>query len=106
MAEAANSVHLTKLRTTIAFATRVRALQVATNAVKRRLQAEGLKLSEVTHRELRARAEQYLALHREELIASAALDVEQWRQRGVFGRPEGLNHLRFPCADIVHEMEA
>ena len=56
------------------------------NAAKRRLQAQGLRVSEFTHRELVLKAAEHLAQHREELIAAASVDVEQWRRKGVFGR--------------------
>jgi hypothetical protein len=74
------------LAQTLAIATNTRARQVAMNHAKRRVQAEGLRVSEFSRRELVVRAEAYLADHREELIASAKVDVEQWRQRGFFGR--------------------
>jgi len=53
---------------------------------KRRLQAQGLKVSHYPLRELRARAEAYLSDHREELIAEAKQTVERWRAEGFFGR--------------------
>ena len=85
MAEAQNSVHLTQLRTTLHFATLTRARQVAMNAAKHK-RAQGLSVSAFTHRELVLKAEEYLAQHREELIADAKADVELWRQRGIFGK--------------------
>jgi hypothetical protein len=56
------------------------------NHAKRRLQAEGLRVSEFSHAQLKVRAEAYFADHRAELLADARADVEQWRRRGVFGR--------------------
>ena len=85
MAEATQRLQQDKLRASMAFAARVRALQLATNEVKVQLQRQGLRLSQVTYRELRVSAEQYLADHREELFASAKVDVERWRLKGVFG---------------------
>jgi hypothetical protein len=58
---------------------------------KRRLQAQGLKVSHYPLRELRARAEAYLSDHREELIAEAKQTVERWRAEGFFGRRARLN---------------
>jgi hypothetical protein len=86
MAEATQRLEQDKLRASMAFAARVRALQLATNEVKAQLQRQGLRLSQVTYRELRVSAEQYLADHREELFASAKVDVERWRLNGVFGK--------------------
>jgi hypothetical protein len=90
MAEASNSVHLTNLRTRLHFAANTLALQAATKAIKARLQAEGLRQSQFLARELRARAEQYLADHREELLKDASATVEQWRQSGFFGKRAAL----------------
>jgi hypothetical protein len=70
----------------LAIATNTRARQVAMNAAKRRLQAEGLRVSAFTHRELAVKAEAYFADHRVELLAEAKADVEQWRRKGVFGK--------------------
>jgi hypothetical protein len=58
---------------------------------KRRLQAQGLKVSHYPLRELRARAEAYLSDHREELIAEVKQTVERWRAEGFFGRRARLN---------------
>ena len=77
---------LAQLRVTLAFAAHTRARQVAMNHAKRKLQAQGLSVSAFTHRELVLKAEEYLAQHREELIADAKADVELWRQRGIFAK--------------------
>ena len=66
MAEAANSVHQ-KLRASMAFAARVRALQVATNGVKAQLQRQGTRLSQVTYR----------------IVRTQALRVQSWAVAGV-----------------------
>ena len=86
MAEATNSVHLARLRASIALAVNVRARQVALNAAKDQLRRQGLRLSEFSARDLRIRAVEYLAANREELIAAAKADVERWRLAGFFGR--------------------
>lgn len=86
MAEANHTLQLTKLHASMTIATRTRALQVAMDHAKRRLQAQGLRVSQFSHRELVLRAEQYLAAHREELIADAKATVEQWAAEGVFGK--------------------
>jgi hypothetical protein len=43
----------------------------ATNAVKRQLQAQGVRLSEVSAKEIMVRAEAFFQAHRAELIAKA-----------------------------------
>jgi acyl-CoA reductase-like NAD-dependent aldehyde dehydrogenase len=82
MAEATNSVHLAKIRARLHFATITLARQAAIKATKRQLQAQGLKVSHFSRRDLVVRAEQYLAEHREELIAEAKEIVERWRVEG------------------------
>ena len=69
MAEATDSLHLAQLRTRLSIAARTRALQVALNLTKARLRAQGYRVSQFSHAELRAFAEAYLADHREELAA-------------------------------------
>ena len=86
MTEAADSLRLTQLRASMALATKARARQVALNAAKHRLCAQGLRVSSFSHRELVLKAEAYLTEHREELIADAKQTVERWRQEGFFGK--------------------
>lgn len=86
MAEATDSLRLTQLRARLHFATRTLVLQSAMKITKRNLQAQGLKVSHYPLRDLRVRAEQYLAEHREELIAEAKQIVERWRVEGFFGK--------------------
>jgi hypothetical protein len=86
MAEAQNSVQLTKLHTSMSLATNALALQRAIKAAKHQLSAQGLRPSHFSHRELVIRAEQYLAEHREELIAEAREIVERWQAEGFFGK--------------------
>jgi hypothetical protein len=114
MTEASQRLQQDKLRTTLHFATITRARQVAMNAAKRRLQVQGLRVSEFTHRELVLKAAEYLAQHRgganrRRFGGCGAMAT----QRGLrppctthksCTTPEGLNHLGFSCADIVHEM--
>ena len=52
MAEATNSVHLAKLRASMALATIVLARLSAIKATKRRLQAQGLKVNHFSRRDL------------------------------------------------------
>ena len=59
MAEATDSVHLTKLRTRLHHATITLALQAAMKITKHQLRAQGLKPMHMPHRELRVRAEAY-----------------------------------------------
>jgi hypothetical protein len=93
MAEATNSLQLQQLRSRLHRATRTPALQAAERAIKRKLQAQGLRLSQVRYVELRTRAEAYFVGHRAELIPEAAALVEQWRLNGFFGR-------RAQCANL------
>jgi hypothetical protein len=66
MAEANDSVQLTKLRASMSLATNTLALQRAIKAAKHQLSAQGLRPSHFSHRELVISAEAYLADHREE----------------------------------------
>ena len=75
-----------KLRATMIQATRTIALQRALGLTKLRLRAKGFRVSDYTRRELVTHAEQYLAAHREELIAEAKQIAEQWRRNGFLGK--------------------
>jgi hypothetical protein len=75
-----------KVRASMAHAAITLARQSALKATKRQLQAQGLKPHHFAQRELVSRAEQYLAAHREELIAEAREIVTQWQRQGYFGR--------------------
>jgi hypothetical protein len=88
MAEANRSVQQAQLRT---MATMTLARQRALKAAKRQLEAQGLRPSHFSHRDLVIRADAYLAEHREELIAEAKADVERWRLQGFFGKRARLN---------------
>ena len=74
------------LSQTLTFATRCRALQVATDRAKARLRAQGLKVSDFTRKELVAQGEAYLAAHRDQLIPEARALAEQWIASGVLGK--------------------
>ena len=91
MAEATNSVQLSQLRASMSMASRVLALQAATNATKRKLQAQGRKVAHMARRDLRTLAEAYLQDHREALLAEASLVVDRWRREGKFGKHATLN---------------
>jgi hypothetical protein len=91
MTEATNSVHLAKLRASMVMATRTLALQRAMWATKRKLRAQGLKVSHFPRRELVTLAEVYLAQHREALLSEASQIVERWRVEGFFGKRAKLN---------------
>jgi len=86
MTEATQSLRLTNLRTRLHCAAITLARQAAIKATKRQLQAQGLKVSQFPMRDLKARAEAYLAEHREELITEAKQTVERWQAEGYFGR--------------------
>jgi hypothetical protein len=114
MAEATDSVHLAQLRTRLHCAAITIALQRAMNLTKHKLRAQGYKVNHFPHRELKARAEQYLAQHREELIAEArvtdrpspgcaigclrrAASKEPWQPSGVVEfRSLALSSVRSP----------
>jgi hypothetical protein len=54
------------------------AVHSATKAVKRRLRAQGIRLHEVTAKDIRIRAEAYFEVHRAELIAQAERAIATW----------------------------
>ncbi len=86
MVEAPNSVQQAKLRAKMHMATYVLARQAAIKATKHRLQAQGLRVAHISHREIMRAADAYLDQHRAELTAAAKPIVEQWRAQGFFGR--------------------
>jgi len=67
----------------------------ALKAVKRHVQAKGLRLSQIPHKVIIAAAADYLAQHRSALIADAKAIVERWHAEGMIG-PRGAirNPLR------------
>jgi HEPN domain-containing protein len=83
-----------QLRASMSLATNTLARQAALKAAKAKLQAQGLRPSAISHRELVTRAEAYLAEHREELIADAKEIVERWQAEGVFGKRGGIHFTR------------
>jgi hypothetical protein len=94
MAEATQRLQQDKIRASMSLATHTLALQRAMNLTKRQLQAQGLKPNHFSLRDLRVRAEAYLADHRAELIAEAREIVERWRVEGVFGKRGGVHFTR------------
>jgi hypothetical protein len=94
MTEANASLHLTQLRASMSLATNTLALQRAMKAAKAKLQAQGLRVSQFSHRDLVIRAEAYLAEHRAELIAEAREIVARWQAEGVFGKRGGIHFTR------------
>src|SRR5580704_17681803 len=91
MAEATQRLQQDKLHASISLATNTLARQRAMKAAKAGLQAQGLRPSQFSHRDLVIRAEQYLDLHREELIAEPTQIVERWQAEGFFGKRAALN---------------
>jgi hypothetical protein len=83
---APDSKRQAQVRASMGMAVNVLARQAAIKATKRQLQAQGLKPTHFSHRDLVIRAEQYLAEHREELIAEAREIVARWEREGFFGR--------------------
>jgi hypothetical protein len=78
------------LRASMSLATMTLARQAAIKAAKAKLQAQGLRPTHFSHRELALRAEACLAAHRAELIAEAREIVERWQAAGVFGKRGGI----------------
>jgi len=66
-------------RFSLRLAVAVLARQAAIKATKAELRAKGLKLSNFTHRDIVVLAEEYLAEHREELVAEAIVIAERWQ---------------------------
>jgi hypothetical protein len=91
MAEATQRLQQDKLHASMSLATNTLALQRAMKAAKAGLQAQRLRPSHFSHRDLVIRAEQYLAQHRAELIAEATQIVERWQAEGFFGKRAALN---------------
>jgi hypothetical protein len=83
-------------------AVRVEALRRAKADTKRALQAQGLKLAAIPHKEIVAAAEARLlanAAYRAKLIAEARAVVDRWTAEGFFGKRAALaaqnsEHLR------------
>jgi hypothetical protein len=88
MAEAIRSLSSPQPRAILQTRARIAVLarRMAISAVKRQLQAQGVKIGLMPAREISLRAEQYLAAHRASLIAEATQTIERWRVEGFFGR--------------------
>jgi predicted phage-related endonuclease len=88
MAEAIRSLSSPQPRAILQTRARIAVLarRMAISAVKRQLQAQGVKVGLMPAREISLRAEQYLAAHRASLIAEATQTIERWRVEGFFGR--------------------
>ena len=63
----------------------------AIKAAKRQFMARGVKLQRMSHREISAAADEYLANH-PELIAEAKETVVRWHAEGVFGKRGGIRN--------------
>jgi hypothetical protein len=83
---APDSKRQAQVRASMSLATNTLARQAAIKAAKHQLQAQGLRPSQFSHRDHVIRAEQYLAEHREELIAEAKAIVARWQSEGFFGK--------------------
>jgi hypothetical protein len=86
-----DSKRCAQVRAGMSLATHTLARQRALKAAKAKLQAQGLRPSHFSHRDLVIRADAYLAEHREELIAEAREIVARWDREGFFGRRARLN---------------
>jgi hypothetical protein len=91
-----DSKHCAQVRASMSLATHTLARQRAMKAAKHQLLAQGFRVSQFSHRDLVIRAEQYLATHREELIAEAREIVLRWQAAGVFGK-RGGHSLHASC---------
>jgi hypothetical protein len=79
-------------RQAMARAVRVLAMQRAKQAVKRAIQARGLKkLADIPAREITSGAEEYVAGH-PELVAEAKETVLRWHAEGMFGPRGGIRN--------------
>lgn len=86
MAEATDSIQLAKLRTRLHIAIAVIARRAAIRETKAEMQRRGRKPACAPHREIVAAANDYLATHRDDLIAEAKQIVERWQAEGFFGK--------------------
>jgi hypothetical protein len=89
MAEAHNSVHLTKLRTRLHIAIAVIAQRAAIRETKAEMQRRGQKPATIPHRDVLTAAKGYLRDH-PECFAEAQAIVAQWEAEGFF-RPRRAN---------------
>ena len=83
-----------KVRASMGAAVMVLARQRAIKEAKVKLQAQGLRVSQFSQRDLVTRAEAYLAEHRAELIEDAKEIVDHWQAAGVFGKRGGIHFSR------------
>ena len=109
MAEADHILADAQLRASMGMAVRVLAQQRAIREVKQQFRAQGLKTSNMTHREIVTAAEEYLAEHRARLIEEMKPIVQRWRAEGassesglrrVFGKSQNYEHC--PNAKIAN----
>jgi len=91
---APDSKRQAQVRASMGMAVNVLARQAALKAAERQLEAQGLRVSQFSHRELTLRAEACLAAHRDELIADAREIVARWQAAGVFGKRGGIHFTR------------
>jgi hypothetical protein len=91
---APDSKRQAQVRASMGMAVNVLARQAALKAAERQLEAQGLRVSQFSHRELTLRAEACLAAHREEPIADAREIVARWQTAGVFGKRGGIHFTR------------
>jgi hypothetical protein len=80
-----------RLRARMGTAVMVLARQRAIKAAKHQLHARGLKPQYMPLPQIAAAADEYLALHRAELIAQARTIIERWAAEGFFGRRAKLS---------------
>jgi hypothetical protein len=73
-----------------------RAMQLARNAVKRRIQAEGLKVSQFSACEITLLAKAELERNHARLVAEAKHDIETW---------PGFEPWRLPSANITSDAQ-
>ena len=93
MVEASHRVHLSPTsnhaqRGAMGRAVRVLAIREAIKTLKQRMRAQGLKVHYIPHNVIVAAADDYLAVHRSELVTEATKIVDCWHTEGAFG-PRG-----------------
>jgi hypothetical protein len=86
--QAPNQAQLRVMRAAVA----VLAQRSAIKEVKRQFRAQGFKPQRMTHREIVAAANDYLAKHRTELVNEAKEIVGRWLAEGVFGKRGGIRN--------------
>ena len=86
MAEATQRLQQDKIRASMGIAVNVLARQAAIKATKRQLQAQGLRFSQFSHRDLVGPSRRLPRRTSSRANRRAAQIVERWRVEGFFGK--------------------